>query len=111
MPQALVIFDPSRAEDALADAAGTVTVTQRLLPRLAIVEGDPDRVAALRQLPGVTGVFQGPVSETVLRELNPDERLFAGAWARGRAPKPERRGQGMPWDAEGFEPPNGEHQR
>ena len=107
MPQALVILDANRAEEVLSGAAGLVKVTQRLPPRLAIVEGDADGVAALRNIHGVVGVFDGPVPETVLGELNPTERLFADAWVSSRRSKPDRRGEGLPWDAEGFEPPNG----
>jgi hypothetical protein len=107
MPQALVIFDASREQEALSGAAGLVNVTQRLPPRLAIIEGLLDRIASLRDVPGVVGVFEGPVSETALKELSPTERLFAEAWASSRRPKLDRRGQGLAWDAEGFEPPNG----
>lgn len=107
MPQALLIFDGRQAEASLSAAASLVNVIQRLPPRLAIAEGDIDRLAAARDIPGIIGVFEGHIPETMLRQLNATERLFAEAWAESRRPKSDRRGDGLPWDAEGFEPPDG----
>jgi hypothetical protein len=107
MTRALLILDEHQAEKVISEVATSVSITQRLPPRLAIVEGDPDRLAALHGMPGVIGIFEGAVPETMLRQLNPTERLFAEAWAESRRPKSDRPGEGLPWDAEGFEPPNG----
>lgn len=107
MPQALLIFDGIQTEEALIGVARLVNVTQRLPPRLAIVEGGIDQLAAVHGIPSIIAMFEGPVPEAMLRQLNPPERLFAEAWAESRRPKSDRRGEGLLWDAEGFEPPNG----
>lgn len=107
MPQALLIFDALQTEQVLSRVAVVASVTQLLPPRLAIVEGDPDRLAAVHGIPGLIAMFEGPVPETMLQQLNPTERLFAEAWAESRRPKSDRVGEGLSWDAEGFEPPNG----
>ena len=107
MPQALLIFDELQSEKVLSRVAELASVTQRLPPRLAIVEGDSDRIAAVHGIPGIIAMFEGDVPETTLRQLNPTERLFAEAWAQSRHPKRGRVGEGLPWDAEGFEPPDG----
>jgi hypothetical protein len=43
----------------------------------------------------------------VLNGLNPTEQVFAEAWALGRKPKAFRPGEGLSWDAPGFQPPDG----
>ena len=106
MPQALLIIDGLHNETVMLRVAELATVTQRLPPRLAIVEGEPDRLASIHGIPGIISMFEGSVPEAMLRQLNPTERLFAEAWAESRRPK-SRIGEGLPWDAEGFEPPNG----
>ena len=106
MPQALLIFDALQTDSVLSRVAELASVKQRLPPRLAIVEGDSDQLASIRSIPGIISIFEGTVPETTLQQLNPTERLFAEAWAESRRPK-SRIGEGLPWDAEGFEPPNG----
>jgi hypothetical protein len=89
----------------LADLSGSVTVTQRLPPRLAVVEGSPRTAEALRARPGVLAVGDPDLPAAVRAGLTETERLFADAWALGRQPK-ERRGDGRSWDAAGFSPPD-----
>src|SRR5687768_9154384 len=79
MPQALLIFDALQNESVLSRVAELASVTQLLPPRLAIVEGDPNRLASIHGIPGIISMFEGPVPETMLRQLNPTERLFAEA--------------------------------
>lgn len=45
-------------------------------------------------------------------DLTEAERLFAESWhsSRSRAPK-DRKGDGLPWDAAGFQPPDGDPRR
>ena len=43
--------------------------------------------------------------EKSLDSLDAGARLFVDAWRHGRSTKPERKGEGLPWDAPGFEPP------
>jgi hypothetical protein len=106
MSTALVIVNESHADDVLSQVGQFVKVTQRLPPRLAIVEGEDRQLEAVRTLPGVIAVCEGPVPDSVLQQLHPTERLFADGWTAGRQPKTARPGEGLPWDAEGFQPPD-----
>lgn len=106
MPQVLLIFDPIQAGEGISRVGWLATVTQVLPPRLAIVEVDPDRLAAVRGIPGVVAMFEGSVPDTMRAQLNTTELLFAEAWAKNREPKKDRVGEGLSWDAEGFEPPD-----
>ncbi|XXF76507.1 hypothetical protein P2318_26130 [Myxococcaceae bacterium GXIMD 01537] len=105
--EALVIVESSQADETLARVGQRVTLTQRLPPRLAIVRGERGDLDAVSHLPGVITVSEGAVPEPVLRRLSPTEQTFAEAWALGRQPKTARPGEGLPWDAPGFEPPDG----
>jgi hypothetical protein len=78
-------------DDAVAAAGG------RVLQRAGRVV-----VAELPDGASVPGA-RAPTPEA-LAALDEGERLFAAGWAAGRAPK-ERPGDGLPWDAPGFEAP------
>ena len=43
--------------------------------------------------------------ERVLDELDEGARLFVSAWLRRSRPKTDRRGEGLAWDAPGFDAP------
>ncbi len=102
--EALLIVDSPNPDQVLSQAGELVRLTQRLPPRLAIIVGESSQLEAVRDLPGVVGVFEAVVPDSVLQRLNPTERLFAEAWVAGRQPK-SRPGEGLPWDAGGYEPP------
>ncbi len=105
MGEVLVIVEPGRVDEVLGGITQGVTVTQRLPPRLAVVTGDDDDLTALQHLPGVVAVVESSVSASARDELNPTERLFVEAWLRRQQPK-VRPGEGLPWDAPGFLPPD-----
>jgi hypothetical protein len=77
-------------------------VTQRF-PPASIVQGDQRQT--LRNPWGCHG-GRGAIPDSVLQQLNSTERTFAAAWVTGRQPKTTRPGEGLSWDAEGFEPPD-----
>lgn len=104
--EALVIVEEVRAAEALSRVGELVELTQRLPPRLAIARGTQEALEAVRHLPGVVSVSEGAVPEPVLSGLNPTEQVFAEAWALGRKPKAFRPGEGLSWDAPGFQPPD-----
>jgi hypothetical protein len=105
MHMALVVVEESQADTVLPRVNQLVQVTQRLPPRLAIVQGEKGQLEAVSKLPGVVSVSEGSVPDSVLKGLNPTERIFADAWVLSRKPK-VRPGEGLPWDAEGFQPPD-----
>jgi hypothetical protein len=79
-------------------------VTQRLPPRLAIVLAGEDELRALERNPHVSHVFRSEIANDDLARLDERERLFAAGWNQRREPK-HRRGEGLSWDAAGFDPP------
>jgi len=104
MQEILLLLDPNRAKDILG-GAGNLHVIQQLPPRLAVVQTDADGVAALRAAPGVAAIVEDVVPDAVSRQLTPTERMFTDAWVVSRQPKQNRRGDKLPWDSEGFQPP------
>jgi hypothetical protein len=46
------------------------------------------------------------VPQQVIASLRPEERLFVEAWVQQQSgPDQRRRGDGLSWDAPGFQPP------
>jgi hypothetical protein len=100
--EVLVALKPGAAID---DAVpGGAQVVQRMPPRLAIVVADDDGIQAMTDSPAVTGVYAGDVPPDVLDGFDQVTRVFAASWNERRRPK-QRRGEGLSWDAPGFEPP------
>jgi hypothetical protein len=105
MPEALIVVEPAAHESVWRDVGALVAVTQRLPPRLAIVQGDEGALARLRDVSGIVVVTSGDVPDQLSSGLSESERLFAHGWVLGRSPK-QRPGDGLAWDAEGFLPPD-----
>jgi hypothetical protein len=86
-------------------------VAAEVAPNVVIVRADlselPEiaqhaRVALGRRPDGSTDVIG---DEGVLDELDEGARLFVTAWRERPLSKPDRPGEGLSWDAPGFEPP------
>lgn len=100
--EALLELRPGAPLDAVVHPH--VEIHQRLPPRLAIVTADEEGLRALERKPEVRAVFTGDVPPEALARLDEPERLFAAGWNERHRPK-KRRGEGLPWDAPGFDPP------
>jgi len=92
-----------------ADASAAVSLagaaaTQQIGGRIALAAIDAAARRALEQDPGVAGVFDDDVPEGLRDDLSDGERLFVDAW-RERARGKSRTGDGMSWDAPGFDAP------
>jgi hypothetical protein len=92
-------------EQVLDRFGGPVALVQHLPPRMGIVEGDDDALARLRTAPGVLAVGDPDLPEAARASLTEAERLFLEGWVQGRLPK-TRHGEGLPWDAPGYLPPD-----
>jgi hypothetical protein len=104
--QALVLVTEPDEEDALEHPAGGVKVVQRASSRVALVEGPVAGIRKLAALPGVE-VIEDDIPDSLLEQLSRTEALFARAWERRQhAHAKERPGEGLAWDAPGFEPPD-----
>jgi hypothetical protein len=58
-------------------------------------------------MPGVVAVSGGTLPSGLVERLDEGEALFVTAWAsRMTGPQKQRGGEGLPWDASGFEPPD-----
>lgn len=80
-------------------------VVQRGSRRLALLRGTRSALDAFIKEARLSPVIE--VSPELLEQLVPGERLFIEAWAQNlRQPTRQRRGDGLAWDAPGFEPPD-----
>jgi hypothetical protein len=99
----LVVLDRGSSQaavDALRAVGQVLSVTP---PRLAVVEAsDP---APLRAVSGVVAV-RDSVDESLLGMLTFEEGVAARAFAYPRSSADARPGDGLAWDAPGFEPPD-----
>ena len=95
-----------------AAPTGQGRVVGRLDPHVIVVQAPPDELAALARtgrfaimrFPG--GRTQAHGDEGVLDQLDDSARLFVDAWRARPHEKPDRPGQGLAWDAPGFQPPD-----
>ena len=58
--------------------------------------------------PAVVAVTERALPEALTGQLTESEAIFAAAFA-ARKEKPDRIGDGLPWDAAGYEPPDAPH--
>ena len=100
----LIVLESKRASETLAQLRAVANVTQVFPPRLALVQAGPDARARAARIRGVLHVQDDPTRE-LPADLTPAERIFAAAWQARQQPK-TRTGEGLPWDAPGFEPPD-----
>lgn len=103
----LVILDPQGAAEAQDRLRSGHRVTQVGSPRVVVVAVSPEETPPSPSTPGVVAVSSGAPPPDVLEELDDQETLFVRAWtSRMTGPQKQRRGEGLPWDAPGFEPPD-----
>ncbi|GAB2791018.1 hypothetical protein GCM10027199_78860 [Amycolatopsis magusensis] len=79
-------------------------VTVVRAPLEAITEIAQNARLTMARLP--TGETRIVGDESALEELDEGARMFVAAWRRRPIRKPHRVGEGLPWDAPGFEPPD-----
>ena len=96
----VVVADADRYQEAVEEWRRSAAVTQLLPPRLALVVPDRDPPP----VPG-TRWYTDAVPADVLLSLAPYERIFIAAWRDRRSIK-KRTGDGLPWDAAGYDPPD-----
>lgn len=103
-PEILIVLEPGRMAEVLPALRAAATVTQVFPPRLLLLRTDEtDQVAALA---GVLLATATSVPAQVRADLTPEEEMFVAGWEARRRGKAERPGQGLPWDAPGFLPPD-----
>lgn len=102
----VVLIEPPPTET-LEELRSRYTIGQAASRRLLLLnapEAEPEEIA---RIAGVRAVLTDEIPEELLEEFNLTEKLFARGWATRRREAPKtRRGAGLPWDAEGFQPPD-----
>jgi hypothetical protein len=102
----LVLLPEVGASAGLHRLRGTYRVVSLLEPRIAILEVSEGELTQLRQDRSIAAVYQDTIPPEVLQRLHPQERLFVKAWNLQRATQGKGRpGEGLPWDAPGFQAP------
>ncbi len=102
----LVLLPEESAARNAARLQGAYRVLAMLRPRILVLQIEEEALTALRQDPSLAGVYDDTVPPEVLAGLRPDERLFVDGWIQQQASKDkQRRGDGLSWDAPGFQPP------
>ena len=87
-------------------------VTSSSPPRVSVLQAPRNdletiaRVSRLALARDDDGAVVVDGDQGVLDELDPGARLFVDAWRTQPRAKPDRPGDGLPWDAKGFEPPD-----
>lgn len=101
----LVVLDAERLEAARAELDAFGRVTQSASARVLELGELGDRCAEdLAAVDGVLAITSDSLPPEVQDQLDVKENLWASAWALRQQPK-NRKGEGLDWDAEGFEPP------
>lgn len=95
-----------KAGDAANRVRARFEVAAALPPRLLVVRLAADDLVALQEIDGVAVVTANPVELDVTPPLSDTERLFAAGWAARGVKSGPRAGDGLAWDAPGFEPPD-----
>lgn len=106
MAEVLLILEEDPEAPSHEEVRREQRVTQALSDRVfAIEEPDAERLAELEALPGVSLYREGSTPARIPTGLSDAERVWVDAWGQRGEPK-ERPGEGLSWDAPGFEPPD-----
>jgi len=107
----LLILDETGADATMAQLREQVSVTHMFGPRVVVVSDERDPAPTLASIPGVRRVYADDVaaeqleSDEAFTELDREETLAIRAWLYRQQPEKHRPGEGLAWDAEGYEPP------
>jgi hypothetical protein len=104
--EVLVLLDPARGDEAVADLRMVAQVTQRVPPHVVLVAADAASAGQLTSIVGVVGVYVGEAPSSVaMTGLSEGERIFVDGWAE-RADLPRGPGGGLSWGDPGYSPPD-----
>jgi len=106
LQESLVVLAEGGAGEARRRLQSRFRVLQVASSRLMVVQGSAgDVAAALASSPGVVAVTDMELSPEALAGLEGTDATWASAWSQRGRPK-KRAGDGLDWDAPGFEPPD-----
>ena len=113
--EVLILVTPARREAVTQALERFGTVSAIASPRLIVLDHSNGEVEEIRAMEGVLLASDQPVPlplapqelDSQEQALEEGESLFIAAWNERRSGVPKKRiGDGLPWDAEGFEPPD-----
>jgi hypothetical protein len=99
-----LVTDPE-GERVLRHLSNGLQVSQWFSPRVAVVSGASAELESLAETPGVELIERAPAGD-LPAWLDRAEALMARAWQARAATEKVRPGDGLEWDAAGFEPPD-----
>ena len=104
----LVIMSEGSVDSDSAGLADGFRIVHAVSRRVFVIDSSADAGSTdVAALPGVVAMSEGDVAPEILEGLDETEALFVQAWSRRKGkPKTQRRGEGLDWDAGGFEPPD-----
>lgn len=103
----LVVLERERASTTLDELRARERVVHVASPRIVVIATDAEADDVARGLTGVEGVFRETIPPDVMDSLDEGETLFTNAWlSRQQEVSKPRLGEGLDWDAPGFEPPD-----
>lgn len=100
----LVVFEKGLPSNPIEKLKKVVRVTQMLPPRLVLICANKKMQEQVNQITGVLGIYKHIPPELAV-ELTFQEQIFVSAWISRQLSK-ERRGDKLPWDSQGFAPPD-----
>lgn len=103
-PDLLVLVEASSFVAAVERIRALARVTQLLPPRLVLVDDSRAVRDHAADVDGVIGVYDD--LSVLDHDLDDASRAFVRAWDARKRPK-SRPGEGLDWDAHGFQPPDG----
>ncbi len=105
MSEILVILHAIATPEQRKEIARIAPPVQSISERVFLAQGDRP-LEQLRDLPGISQVFDGSEGAGRLPALDSAEALFAQAWFSSRGQKKRRIGEGLDWDTPPMTPPD-----
>jgi hypothetical protein len=103
-PEQLIIITGQLPDETLNSLRERYEVTQSVSNRVFLVRGQPSLSGPAPE--GLHTFSKADIPDEILRSLDQRESIFVEAWRlRLQEPAKKRLGEGLDWDASGFEPP------
>jgi hypothetical protein len=103
--EALIVLNEDDADRTRIEVEKQAQVLHSVSPRVFVVMAEARALEDLSRMENVVAATDAALPGTVLRTLDGPERQWAAAWNLRRVEK-SRPGDGLPWDAAGFSPPD-----
>ena len=103
-PEQLIIITGQLPDETLNSLRECYKVTQSVSNRVFLVRGQPSLSGPAPE--GLHTFSKADIPDEILSSLDQRESIFVEAWRlRLQVPAKKRTGEGLDWDAPGFEPP------